>query len=267
VGADGTLADLVAVVTGAGGRLGGAMATALANRGASVVVADIDGARADRRADAIGSAAMAVAMDVGDEGSVAEAFALVESRFGRLDVLVNNAAPTALVARDRPVADLDVDLWDAMLRGILRGTMLCTRRAIPIMRRAGGGSIVNIASIHAHAGDPELTAYPTAKAGLLGFTRSVATQYGAEHIRCNTVTLGTYLPSSAPEDWLSSKVAHHLIPRNGEPADAAEAVAFLASPASSFVTGADLTVDGGQLAHLPSYADAGSRLRRDPGDR
>jgi NAD(P)-dependent dehydrogenase (short-subunit alcohol dehydrogenase family) len=135
------------------------------------------------------------------------------------------------------------------------------------MAERGGGSIVNIASTHAHGGDPELTAYPTAKAGLLGLTRTIATQYGAAGIRCNTVTLGTYLAASAPAEWRASKIRHQLLARSGEPADAANAVAFLASPASSFVTGADLAVDGGVLAHLPSYADAETRLHRPRDER
>jgi NAD(P)-dependent dehydrogenase (short-subunit alcohol dehydrogenase family) len=266
---EGELAGLVAIVTGGGGRLGGEMAKELARRGASVAVADIDGARAEARAASVrdaGGAGMAVQVDIGDETSVDAAFDAVATRFGGLDVLVNNAAPTALVADDAPLAQIDVVTWDAMLRGILRGTMLCSRRAIPMLSARGGGSIVNIASIHAHAGDPELTAYPVAKAGLLGITRAVATQYGSVGIRCNTITLGTYLPRTAPEAWRERKVAHQLVPRDGLPADAANAVAFLASPAASFITGADLAVDGGLLAHLPSYADAGTRLGQLRGD-
>jgi NAD(P)-dependent dehydrogenase (short-subunit alcohol dehydrogenase family) len=262
---EGELAGLVSIVTGGGGRLGGEMARALARDGARVVVADIDGGRADTRAASIadaGGECMAVQVDIGDEASVDAAFDAIAERFGGVDVLVNNAAPTALVAHDAPLAEIDLDTWDAMLRGILRGTMLCSRRAIPMLSSRGGGSIINIASIHAHAGDPELTAYPVAKAGLLGITRAIATQYGSVGVRCNTITLGTYLPGTAPEAWRRSKVAHQLVPRDGRPADAANAVAFLASPAASFITGADLAVDGGLLAHLPSYADAGTRLGR-----
>jgi NAD(P)-dependent dehydrogenase (short-subunit alcohol dehydrogenase family) len=246
------------------------MAEALAQRGARVAVVDIDLARAETRASAItaaGADCVAVRADIGDDGSVEAAFAQVVERLGGLDVLVNNAAPTRLVADDAPVEHLDLDTWDAMMRGVLRGTMLCCRRAIPLLRARGGGSIVNVASIHAHAGDPELSAYPTAKAGLLGLTRAVATQYGADGIRCNTLTLGTFLPSSAPDEWRASKVGHQLIGRPGVPADAASAVAFLASPASSFMTGADLVVDGGLLAHLSSAVDPSTRLRPLPHDR
>ena len=259
------LAGLVVLVTGGGGRLGAAMAMLLAERGAAVVVADLDGARAERVADAMandGCTAFAIPVDVGDEESVAAAFAAITSRFGGLDVLVNNAAPTRLVASDAPLATVDLETWDAMLRGVLRGSLLCSQHAVPLMEERGGGSIINIASIHAHAGDPELTAYPVAKAGLLGLTRAIATQYGSAGIRCNTITLGTFPASSAPEQWRARKVAHQVVPREGLPADAANAVAFLASPDSSFITGSDLAVDGGMLVHLSSSTDPATRLER-----
>ena len=265
--AGGELEGLSAIVTGGAGRLGAAMCETLARRGARVVVADLDGARADVRASSIaelGFESLAVQVDVGDEDSVAAAFDAVAQRFGAVDVLVNNAAPTSLVADDAPVAELSLDTWDAMIRGILRGSLLCAQHAIPMLRERGGGSIVNVASIHAHAGDPELSAYPVAKAGLLGLTRAIATQYGGFGIRCNTVTLGTFLPSTASEDWRRSKVKHQLVPRDGRPDDAANVVAFLASPASSFVTGADFVADGGVLAHLPAFADPATRIHRSP---
>jgi NAD(P)-dependent dehydrogenase (short-subunit alcohol dehydrogenase family) len=259
------LDGLVAFVTGGGGRLGGAMSRVLAERGASVIVADLDGPRAKREAQAIldcGLEAFAVQVDVAVEESVAAALDAGTTHFGALDVLVNNAAPTNLVAEDAPVAALDLATWDRMMRGILRGSLVCAQQAIPLLLSRGGGSIINIASIHAHAGDPELTAYPVAKAGLLGLTRAIATQYGETGIRCNTVTLGTFPTSSTPAHWRERKVAHQLLPREGLPADAANAVAFLASPASSFITGTDVCVDGGLLAHLSSSTDPATRLER-----
>ena len=93
------------------------------------------------------------------------------------------------------------------------------------------------------------------------FTRSVATQYGTQGIRCNSVSLGTIPYPDAPDDWREQKLRHQLVPRSGTPSDVAHVVAFLASPASSFITGTDVVSDGGMLAHLPTYADPGTRIR------
>jgi NAD(P)-dependent dehydrogenase (short-subunit alcohol dehydrogenase family) len=259
-----SLAGLVAIVTGGAGHLGAEITRTMAAHGARVVIADIDGARAHVHADDLerdGAESLGIEMDVTSERSVGAAFDATIERFGGLDVLVNNAAPSSAIRRDGPVLDLSVDAWEAVLRGILGGALLCTRQAIPALVERGGGSIVNVASVHAHAADPDLTAYPVAKAGLVGFTRSVATQYGHLGIRCNSVSFGTIPTPDAPDEWKEHKRRHQLVPRSGEPADAAQVIAFLASPASSFITGTDVVSDGGMLAHLPSYADPGTRIR------
>ena len=256
------LEGLVAVVTGGAGFLGAEMTRTLARLGASVVIADIDEVRAtELEADLAqaGLDSLAVSLDVSSQESVAAAFGLVADRYGGLDVLVNNAAPMSLVAQDAVVVDLPMEVWDGVLGGVLGGTLTCARHAIPMLVEREGGSIVNIASIHAHSGAPDLTVYPVAKAGLLGLTRAIATQYGRQGIRCNSVTLGTIPHPDMPVEWRERKVRHQLLAREGQPVDAANVVAFLASPASSFVTGADLIADGGVLAHLPSDVDGGTR--------
>lgn len=255
------LEGLVAVVTGGAGHLGTAMTTTLAAQGARVAVADIDGERADAHAETLtakGFDAAGFALDVADAASVAAAFAAAMARFGGVDVLVNNAAPSPIIRQDAPVGALDLDVWDAMQAVVVRGALLCAQTALPSMIQRGGGSIINIASIHAHAADADMTAYPVAKAALLGVTRAIATQYGRAGVRCNTLTLGTIPFPSMSEEARQNKIRHQLLGRAGDPQDVANAVAFLASPASAFTTGADIRVDGGVLAHLPSYAEGGT---------
>jgi NAD(P)-dependent dehydrogenase (short-subunit alcohol dehydrogenase family) len=255
------LAGLVAVVTGGAGHLGSAMTAVMAEQGARVIVADLDMERALEHSRALsdkGHDSLAVRVDVADEASVRGAFDQVIAEFGGVDILVNNAAPSRLIATDAQVLTVPLSTWDSLHNVVVRGAMLCTRHALPSMISRGGGSIVNIASIHGHAGDADLSAYPVAKAGLLGFSRVVATQYGRQGVRCNSITLGTIPYPSMSEAARQSKVRHQLLPRVGVPADAANVVAFLASSASSFITGADLVTDGGVLAHLPSYADGGT---------
>lgn len=252
------LDGLVAVVTGGAGHLGAAMTTTLAAQGAKVVVADLDGRRAAGHAAALandGFESLGVEVDVASDSSVAAAFAAITQRFGGVDVLVNNAAPMRLVARDAPVLDVDLATWDAVQDVVVRGALICCRHALPLLVARGGGSIVNVASIHAHAGDPDLTAYPVAKAALLGLTRQVATQYGRSGVRCNSVTLGTIPYPAMSGEARRGRMGRQLIQREGLPADAANLVAFLAGPASSFLTGTDVVADGGVLAHLPSPAD------------
>ncbi len=255
------LEGLVAVVTGGAGHLGSAMTATMAREGARVVVADLDGSRAEAHAESLaagGLEAVGVALDVAAGASVADVFAAITERFGGVDVLVNNAAPSPIIRQDAPIGQLDLGVWDAMQAVIVRGALLCAQAALPSMVERGGGSIVNVASIHAHSGDPEMTAYPVAKAALLGVTRAIATQYGREGVRCNTVTLGTIPYPAMSEEARQNRVRHQLIGRSGEPQDVADLVAFLASRAAGFITGADVRADGGVLAHLPSYADGGT---------
>jgi NAD(P)-dependent dehydrogenase (short-subunit alcohol dehydrogenase family) len=249
------LAGLVAVVTGGAGHLGAAVTATMARQGAKVVVADLDGRRAADHAAALakdGLESLAVEVDVASDSSVAAAFAAVTGCFGGVDVLVNNAAPMRFVARDAPVLEVDLGTWDAVQDVVVRGALLCCRHALPLLVQRGGGSIVNVGSIHAHSGDPDLTAYPVAKAALLGLTRQVATQYGRFGVRCNSVSLGMIPYPAMSAAARQARMGRQLIQREGRPADAASLVAFLAGPASAFITGADVVADGGVLAHLPS---------------
>jgi NAD(P)-dependent dehydrogenase (short-subunit alcohol dehydrogenase family) len=253
------LAGLVAVVTGGCGHIGAALTQTMARQGARVVVADIDAERAGAHAAALASGGgdtLAVRVDIASDESVGAAFETVRAHFGGTDILVNNAAPSRVIAADAPALDIDLATWDTALAVMVRGALLCARHALPQMIARGGGSIVNIGSVHAHGGDLGMTAYPAAKAALGGLTKVLATQYGHLGVRCNTVTLGTIPYPFMSEQTRRGKVRHQLVKRDGLPADVASLVAFLVSPAASFLTGADYLADGGLLAHLPAYADA-----------
>src|SRR5262249_37630293 len=196
----------------------------MASRGAAVVVTDIDGAPAKTHGDSLASAGhqcLAVEMDVTSEDSVRAGFAATLERFGGLDVVVNNAAPSSAIRKDGPAGDLSLETLEAVLRGTLGGALLCTREAIPALIERGGGSVINGAAVHAHSGDPDLTAYPAAKAAIVQFTRSVATQYGHLGIRCNSVSPGTIPYPDSPDEWRISKMRHQLVPRSGLPTDVA----------------------------------------------
>jgi NAD(P)-dependent dehydrogenase (short-subunit alcohol dehydrogenase family) len=254
----------VAIVTGAASGIGRASAELLAREGACVVVADRDAAGAERVAreiEAQGGRALAQRVDIAEEAAIEAMIAATLARFGALHVLHNNAALTDVAqhAVDASLVAMQQKDWDRSLAVNLRGAMLCTKHALPAMIRAGGGSIINMTSNQALAGDLTQFAYAAAKAGVAQLTRSTATAYGRQGIRANTISPGLIrTPGSeaacSPEVFAMIE-AHNLVPRVGEPLDVANAVLFLASDESSFITGQTLCVDGGQLAHLPHYAN------------
>jgi NAD(P)-dependent dehydrogenase (short-subunit alcohol dehydrogenase family) len=259
----GRVSGKVAIVTGAASGIGRATALLLAREGARVVAADRDAPGAEAVATEIragGGEALAQRADVSSEEQVAALVAAAVGRFGALHVLHNNAALTdaAAMGADLSLVGMRLDDWERSLAVNLRGAMLCSKHAIPEMIRAGGGSIVNTSSNQALSGDMTQFAYAAAKAGVNQLTRSIATAYGRQGIRANTVSPGLIrtpasLRSCSPEVFALIE-ASNLVPRVGEPEDVAWAVLFLASDESSFVTGQVLCVDGGQLAHLPHYA-------------
>jgi NAD(P)-dependent dehydrogenase (short-subunit alcohol dehydrogenase family) len=258
--AESSLAGTAAVVTGGAGLIGAGVATVLARHGALVVIVDTEQDRAQAvvgHIAASGGVALALEADVGDEADVANAFDTVDRLHVPLQVLVNCAAPLTLALREVPAAEIAVPMWDEMIRIVLRGTMLCCRAALQRMVDNGSGAIVNISSVHAHAGDLALVAYPVAKAGILALSRSIATQYGRAGVRCNVVSPGTIPPETMAQHDIARRVQHQAIDRAGLPDDIAQAVGYLATDAASFVTGQELIVDGGVLCHLPSFATGG----------
>jgi NAD(P)-dependent dehydrogenase (short-subunit alcohol dehydrogenase family) len=179
---------------------------------------------------------------------------------GPVGVLHSNAGPTGgeLMSRDLGVATADLDLWRRIIDIALTGGMLACRAAIPGMIERGGGSIIVTSSIKGLTGSSMRAAYNSAKGGLHALVRTVATAHGSDNIRCNAVAPGIIetpgLRQTVPEDRLAELEAAHLLPRLGSADDIADAVVYLASPASSFVTGQVLVVDGGMTAHTPALS-------------
>ncbi len=244
-------AGKVAMVTGAGQGMGRAVAARLAAAGARVVVNDISAESAERTAKALSDAghdATAVAGDVSRPDAVREMFRTAVDHYGALHVLVNNAGilyPTA-------VEDMDADEWDLVIAVNLRGTFLCSQAAIGPMREAGWGRIVNFSST---AGKNVSTVggahYTAAKAGVLGFTRHLAKEVAAYGITVNAVCPGlidTEMVRTVIDPERADAYARGFpIERLGEPGEVAELVAFLASDRASYITGASLDINGGDL--------------------
>lgn len=255
------LARKVALVTGAGNGLGAETARVLAAQGARVAVADIhlEGAQAvAAEIEAAGGQALAVQVDVTSEDQIKAMVASVVARFGRIDVLHNNAAAlqTAQRQADRDVCNVDIEAWDRALDVNTRGAMLCCKHVVPVMLEQRSGSIVFATSGFGLLGDVTLTAYAASKAALMALARSVAAQYGKQGIRSNAIMIGfvvnDHAQKSVPEEIKQILLAQHLTPELGRPRQIADVVAFLASEESSFITGAVIPVDGGFTSHSPA---------------
>lgn len=252
------LAGKVVIVTGAAGNLGSACAREIARQAAQVVVSDIPNADVQRIVSDIsraGGEAIAHEGDISSESDVAAMVAAANRSFGGVDVLVNVAAAPRIGDHDRNLEVMTLDYWDRTMAVNLRGAMLCCKHVIPCMRQRKAGSIINFGSTAAILGDEGLIAYSTTKAALLGFTRSIATTYGKQGIRCNAVCPGSV--------WSEASKAHmgpqrlelmertRLTPRLGVPDDIAHMVVFLCSDKGSYITGQTFMVDGGGTAHQP----------------
>lgn len=252
----------VAIITGGGSGIGRATAKLFAKRGAKVAITGRTEARLAGVVEEIaglGGEALAVAMDVSDEESIAAGIAATVARFGRLDIVHSNAAQTGAMASDAAIADMDLAFWNRTLATNLTGSMLCAKHSIPHLLKAGGGSIIFTGSGKGLAGDLDYPAYGTTKAGLLGLSRYIATQYGKQGIRANVIVVGLVMTEALDENMPPEAQAlmreHNLVPDLGTPDDIAEVAAFLASDQSRYVTGASIVADGGFTAHSAVYAD------------
>jgi NAD(P)-dependent dehydrogenase (short-subunit alcohol dehydrogenase family) len=241
----------VALITGGASGQGRAAAVEFARAGAAVVVVDVDDDGSQEtarlvRADGGGCEVVVGSVAVTDD--VVRAVATTESAFGKLDVLYANAAIYLPGRGDAGVADLDEDVFQRILDVNLRGVFLCTKHAIPAMRRAGGGSIVTVASIGGTRGSRANHAYAASKGGVIALTYSIAAAYGGEGIRANVIAPGAIdTPMMPPldEPGLAALRTHTPLQRVGDPADVARVGLFLASDAAAYVTGTVQVVDGG----------------------
>jgi NAD(P)-dependent dehydrogenase (short-subunit alcohol dehydrogenase family) len=246
------LAGKVALVTGAGGDIGRGIAVRLAREGAAVVVANQSEANAAATVARIagsGGRAVAALGDVGVPADVERAVAVAEAEFGGLDVLVNNAGISPVAS----LLDTDMELWDRTIRTNLTGVFLCCKFGIHAMRRRGGGAIVNIAGTLGLYAMPRKAAYCAAKAGVVNLTRQAAIDYGPEGIRVNCVCPGyieTRLHTALSQDDKDLFLKKLPLRQGGTVEDVADATAFLASAEAHYITGAILTVDGGQATGL-----------------
>jgi 3-oxoacyl-[acyl-carrier protein] reductase len=243
----------VAFVTGGGGGLAEGICTSLAAAGASVACADVDLERAERVAgltrDA-GGRAVAVQVDVAERSSVEDAVRRVTDELGGVDILVNNAA----IYPRRPWTEITEEEWDRVFAVNLKGSFLCSRACYPSMKERGRGHIVSVASITFLTGFALLLDYVSSKGGIVGFTRALAKELGPDGITVNAIAPGAF-PTDAekihpnPEEYNRWILDQQSLKRRGVPADVGNLVVFLASDASSFITGQTVVVDGGWAMH------------------
>ena len=252
------LKDKVALVTGGALGIGRESCLALAREGAAVAVTDVKTDEIEEVAAAIGDeggTAAAWELDVSDEEQVQKVFAAVVEEFGRLDVVVNNAG---IAGPNKPTHEIEPEEWDQLMAVNVRGVYLCTRAAIPHLRSAGGGSIINLSSIYGIVGAPDLPPYHASKGAVRLMTKTDALLYAEDSIRVNSVhpgyiwtplveELGKEHPDGV-EAFRRELDAKHPIGHVGEPADIAHGIVYLASDESKFVTGSELVIDGGYTA-------------------
>jgi 3-oxoacyl-[acyl-carrier protein] reductase len=241
------LGGRVAIVTGAGRNIGREIALALARGGAKVVVNArsnrIEAQKVSDEIERLGGEALPYLADVGDAGAVAQMATAAAHRFGRIDVLVNNAA----LRKETTLDDISIDEWRTVLATVLDGAFNCIKACLPHLRGSGAGAIINIGGLSGHTGARHRAHVVTAKAGLVGLTRALAHDLAADNMTVNCVSPGLI---DTARDPMAALPHHHavnrtLVGRLGTPAEIAAAVRFLAGPSARYITGQTIHVNGG----------------------
>ena len=247
------LRDRVIIVTGGAKGIGRVYCQGVAAEGAKVVVADVaDPKPTVKEIEAAGGQALGVECDVAREEDTRRLATETLARFGRIDVLVNNAAIYGTIVR-RPFMEIPVEEWDRVMAVNLRGLFLCARAVFPTMKAQGKGKIINIASSTFFKGVPNYIHYTTSKGGVVGFTRSLARELGEHGIRVNAISPGFTLSgdneANASEESKEANVQARMLRRAEVPADLVGTLVFLASDDSDFITAQTILVDGGGSVH------------------
>ncbi len=244
------LAGKTAIITGGATGIGLACAETFLREGGQVALFGRRQDRLEEAKQALGGDVLTVCGDITQEADVDRLVSETRSKFGSVEILVNNAGTLAMA----PTHEMEIAEWDRVLDINLRGVFLLTRRVIPAMLEGNGGSLIHISSILGIIAAPQLAAYNTSKAALSQFSRSLAVEYGPQGIRSNTICPGliqTEMTNDMMEnkEWIAELAKRYPIGRFGKPEDVAEACLFFASDQSSFITGTVLPVDGGCTAN------------------
>jgi 3-oxoacyl-[acyl-carrier protein] reductase len=242
------LKDYVTIITGSGKGLGKAMAERFFLEGAWVALWDVDLGLAEKvkeTLDPSGEKAMVVQVDITDEKEVEKAVSEVVKKFGRIDILVNNAG----ISRHKPIEEMTLDIWNAVIKTNLTGVFLCSRAVTPIMKKQGRGKIISISSLGGRTGRPGVAVnYAASKAGVVGFTQTLAKELGPSGIYVNAIAPGPILTDQSrqyPPEVFATWNVGRAVQKDGLPEDVADAAVFLASRHSDWVTGVTLDVNGG----------------------